>query len=74
MRPSYLSESAIEQFIQSALMEDIGPGDYSSLAAISKEAMGTARLWIKDRGVLAGMELAELIFKAVDPRLELVFF
>ena len=74
MRPSYLSESAIEQFIQSALMEDIGPGDYSSLEAISKEAVGTARLWIKDRGVLAGMELAELIFKAVDPRLELVFF
>lgn len=74
MRPSYLSASAIEQFIQHALMEDIGPGDYSSLAAISKEAMGTARLWIKDRGILAGMELAELIFKAVDPRLELVFF
>lgn len=74
MRPSYLSASAIEQFIQHALMEDIGPGDYSSLAAISKEAVGTARLWIKDRGILAGMELAELIFKAVDPRLELVFF
>jgi nicotinate-nucleotide pyrophosphorylase (carboxylating) len=74
MKPSYLSQQALQQFIQSALAEDIGPGDYSSLAAIPPGALGSARLHIKDFGILAGMELAEQIFKAVDKNLEVTFF
>lgn len=74
MKPPYLSQAAIQQFIHNALAEDIGPGDYSSLAAIPHEAVGAARLLIKDQGILAGMELAELIFKSVDPNLEVQFF
>lgn len=70
MKPTYLSDSAIEAFIQSAFAEDIGPGDYSSLASIPKNKIGQARLLIKDDGIIAGVELAERIFKTLDTSLE----
>jgi nicotinate-nucleotide pyrophosphorylase (carboxylating) len=73
MKPSYLSSDALQNFIQSALSEDIGPGDYSALASIPADKTGKAQLLIKDDGILAGMELAGEIFKAVDPRLEVEF-
>jgi nicotinate-nucleotide pyrophosphorylase (carboxylating) len=74
MKPAYLTPESIQKFIQSALLEDIGPGDYSSLASIPPGKTGKAKLLIKDEGILAGVELAEEIFKAVDPRLEVEFF
>lgn len=70
MKPSYLTPAAIQHFIQSALAEDIGPGDYSSLASIPAEKTGKAQLLIKDDGILAGIELAVEIFHAVDSRLQ----
>lgn len=70
MRPAYLTEEALKNFIAAAFTEDIGPGDYSSLASIPAEKTGTARLLIKGDGILAGVELAERIFKTFDPRLE----
>lgn len=74
MKPAYLTPESLQKFIQSALLEDIGPGDYSSLASIPAEKTGKAKLLIKDDGILAGVELAGLIFKAVDARLEVEFF
>jgi nicotinate-nucleotide pyrophosphorylase (carboxylating) len=74
MKPAYLTSESLQRFIQSALNEDIGPGDYSSLASIPAGKTGKAKLLIKDDGILAGVELAGEIFKAVDPRLEVEFF
>lgn len=73
MKPAYLTPESLQNFIQSALLEDIGPGDYSSLASIPEGKTGKAKLLIKDDGILAGVELAGEIFKAVDPRLEVQF-
>ncbi len=67
---SYLSPEAIDQFIRSALREDVGDGDHSSLAAVPATARKRARLLIKDEGVLAGAALAPIIFRAVDPDLQ----
>lgn len=69
MRPEYLTEEALQLFIKSAFAEDIGPGDFSSLAAIPSDKTGQARLLIKGDGIIAGLEMAELIFKAFDPEL-----
>lgn len=55
------------QFIEAALQEDVGPGDYSTLAAIPPQETGKAVLLIKESGVLAGMSLAEAIFKYLEP-------
>ncbi|SEF83246.1 carboxylating nicotinate-nucleotide diphosphorylase [Algoriphagus boritolerans] len=74
MKPAYLTPESLQKFIQSALLEDIGPGDYSSLASIPEGKTGRAQLLIKDEGILAGVELAGEIFKSVDPRLEVQFF
>jgi nicotinate-nucleotide pyrophosphorylase (carboxylating) len=56
--------------IENAIREDIGPGDYSSLACIPAEAKGKAKLLVKDNGIIAGVEFAKMIFKHVDPSLE----
>lgn len=70
----YLSEENINQFISSALHEDIGSGDHSSLGSIPDHQVSKANLLIKDHGMLAGIELAEKIFKAVDPNIEIELF
>jgi nicotinate-nucleotide pyrophosphorylase (carboxylating) len=48
--------------IKSALAEDIGDGDHSTLASIAPDARGKAVLRIKEAGILAGMEVAEKVF------------
>lgn len=73
MKPAYLSPEALQNFIQSALLEDIGPGDFSSLASIPEGKTGRAQLLIKDEGILAGVEMAGEIFSAVDPKLNVEF-
>lgn len=57
-------------FIHRALEEDVRDGDHTSLSTVPEGAIGKARLLVKDTGILAGVALAELIFKTVDPRLK----
>lgn len=71
---NYLTEEAISKFIEMALLEDIGPGDYTSLASIPNEATSKARLLIKDEGILAGIELGVKIFRKVNPHLSIRTF
>ncbi|MGB3590108.1 MAG: carboxylating nicotinate-nucleotide diphosphorylase [Nonlabens sp.] len=68
---SPLAKQEIDRIINNALREDVGDGDHSSLACIPSTAQGKARLLVKDDGVLAGVEFARAVFKAVDPHLEL---
>lgn len=65
----YLSDGDIQKFIESALAEDIGPGDYSTLGAFPHDKLASAQLYIKDNGILAGVELAQRIFYHYDPGL-----
>jgi len=60
----------LDKIIKKALQEDIGSGDHTSLACIPHEKRGKARLIIKDKGILAGIAIAEKIFKEVDPDLK----
>ncbi|MCZ2471504.1 carboxylating nicotinate-nucleotide diphosphorylase [Aquirufa ecclesiirivi] len=64
----------IHSFIQAALKEDVGPGDYTSLATVNQDAQGKAQLLVKDEGILAGVEMALHIFKEVDPALQVQTF
>lgn len=59
--------SYVEKFIQLALDEDIGDGDHTSLATIPQNKKGTAQLLAKDNGIIAGIELAEIVFNKLDP-------
>ena len=64
----------INEIIDKAFREDIGEGDHSTLACVPEDAMGQAQLIVKEDGILAGVELAELIFHRFDPTLELKVF
>ena len=52
--------------IANSLREDIGDGDHSSLACIPFDAQGKAKLLVKEAGIIAGIDFAKQIFKAVD--------
>lgn len=69
MRPVYITDSFLHQFISAAFAEDVGDGDHSTLASIPASAKSRARLLVKQEGILAGVELAELIFKYFDSTL-----
>jgi nicotinate-nucleotide pyrophosphorylase (carboxylating) len=55
-----------KEFIQQALIEDVGNGDHSTLAAIEPHAQGHASLLVKEPGVLAGVDIAQQIFNYFD--------
>jgi nicotinate-nucleotide pyrophosphorylase (carboxylating) len=59
----------VDEIIESALLEDIGDGDHSSLACVPENANGKATLYVKDDGILAGVDLAVRIFRKYDPSL-----
>jgi len=65
-----LDKELLHRFISNALAEDVGDGDHTSLATIPTRTQGKARLLVKDEGVIAGVELALLIFSEVDPALK----
>lgn len=60
-------EQQLEQLIVNALAEDIGDGDHSTLASIAADANGKAVLKIKEDGILAGMDVARIIFTHMQP-------
>ena len=66
MEIKYLTRQAILKFIDSALREDIGDGDHSTLSSIPEDAEREAKLLIKGDGVIAGLDLASWIFQRFD--------
>ena len=60
----------LKKFITNALKEDVGDGDHSSLSCISAQAKNRAELLVKQEGVIAGIELAKMIFHQVDSSLK----
>lgn len=64
----------LDEIIKNALLEDIGEGDHSTLACVPKDAKGTAKLLVKEDGILAGVEVAKRIYELYDPTLVIQFF
>jgi len=67
-------QKELQIIIQNGIREDIGPGDYTSLACIPADAKGNAKLLVKDTGIIAGVEFAKMVFQNVDPTLEFEMF
>jgi nicotinate-nucleotide pyrophosphorylase (carboxylating) len=61
-----ISEKELRDFIKNALHEDVRDGDHTSASTIPANATGKAKLLVKDDGIIAGVELAKLIFDEVD--------
>lgn len=59
-----------EILIDLSFAEDIGDGDHTTLCCIPDDAMGKSRLLIKEDGILAGVEVAKMVFNRFDPTME----
>jgi nicotinate-nucleotide pyrophosphorylase (carboxylating) len=58
-----------DDVIRTALAEDLGDGDHTTLATIPAEATGKARLLVKQAGIIAGIDVARRVFEQVDAQL-----
>lgn len=70
-KPPYITKEALKIFIKNALEEDIQDGDHSTLSTIPKDLEQKAKLLVKENCILAGVELAEIIFKQFDKNLKI---
>lgn len=67
-------ENELQILIKNAIREDVGPGDYSSLACIPETATGKAKLLVKEDGIIAGVAFAKMVFNYVDVNLKVETF
>jgi nicotinate-nucleotide pyrophosphorylase (carboxylating) len=67
-------QNELKVLIANAIREDVGSGDYSSLACIPENAMGKAKLLVKEDGIIAGVAFAKMIFEYVDPNMQVETF
>jgi len=64
-------EHAIKPLINMALLEDIGPGDITTDYLIDEFAKGDAFIVAKQDFILAGSDVAEQVFKTLDPAMDI---
>tara|TARA_Y100000589_G_scaffold110243_1_gene104761 strand:+ start:15438 stop:16274 length:837 start_codon:yes stop_codon:yes gene_type:complete len=60
---------SLNEMIQCAIKEDIGNGDYTSMACVPETAEGKAKLLVKEKGIIAGVDVAKEIFNTIDASL-----
>ncbi|GAA4818773.1 carboxylating nicotinate-nucleotide diphosphorylase [Litoribaculum gwangyangense] len=64
-------DTEVKMIIANAIREDVGDGDHSSLACIPENARGRAKLLVKDKGIIGGVNFAKKVFAYVDKNLKL---
>ena len=67
-------EELIDELLDLSFAEDIGDGDHTTLCCIPADEMGKSRLIIKEEGILAGVDIALMVFKKFDPTLKTTLF
>lgn len=58
---------ALPILVDAAIKEDVGEGDHSTLSCVPVNQQGKAILKIKEEGIIAGIEVAGMIFSQLDP-------
>jgi nicotinate-nucleotide pyrophosphorylase (carboxylating) len=61
---------ALDRVVRASLAEDLGGGDVTTDATVDESATGTAVLVTRAPGVVAGLDAAEAVFRALDPDVE----
>ena len=64
-------EELIDDLLNLAFAEDIGDGDHTTLSTIPEDAVGRSKLLIKEKGIVAGIKIAEKVLKKLDPKINL---
>ncbi len=68
------TDELIDDLLTLAFAEDVGDGDHTTLSTIPADAMGKQHLLVKQPGILAGVEIARMVFKKFDPSLKMTVF
>jgi nicotinate-nucleotide pyrophosphorylase (carboxylating) len=71
MKASQLPVEVMDTIIDKALSEDTGRGDITSEALIPPGLQGEAYILIKEKGILAGIEVAQRTLQKVDSTLNI---
>jgi nicotinate-nucleotide pyrophosphorylase (carboxylating) len=66
-----VTQDEISEIVARALAEDIGSGDVTTAATVSPDARARALITQKAPGVVFGLDVAEQVFRALDPRVQL---
>ena len=69
-----MTEKLIDELIDLAIKEDIGDGDHSSQSCIPENAQGKVQLIVKETGIIAGIDIANTVFKKIDPEIKMDIF
>jgi nicotinate-nucleotide pyrophosphorylase (carboxylating) len=72
--PPYIEIDHLERLLKEAIAEDIGDGDHSTNAIFPPGKRGKARLIVKEEGIIAGLYVAEMVFRIFDEHSHLWFF
>ena len=67
-------EELIDDLLTLAFAEDVGDGDATTLSTIPADEMGRQRLIVKEEGILAGVEVARMVFDKFDPSLKMTVY
>ena len=61
----------VDALIELAISEDLGDGDHTSLCCIPADERGRMKLLCKQEGIIAGIEIAQMILYRLDPEMKM---
>lgn len=67
-------DELIDDLLTLAFAEDVGDGDHTTLSTIPADERGVQRLIVKEKGILAGVEIARKVFEKFDPELKMTVY
>lgn len=67
-------DQLIDDLLTLAFAEDVGDGDHTTLSTIPADAMGKQQLIVKEEGILAGVDVARMVFEKFDPSLKMTIY
>ena len=67
-------DQLIDDLLTLAFAEDVGDGDHTTLSTIPADAIGKQQLIVKEEGILAGVDVARMVFEKFDPSLKMTIY
>jgi len=64
-----INDSRLSHIIEEAILEDVGMGDVTTDSIVTADLLGRGEIRLKESGVIAGLEVAEMVFHFIDPHL-----
>ena len=69
-----INDSRLSHIIEEAILEDVGMGDVTTDSIVTADLLGRGEIRLKESGVIAGLEVAEMVFHFIDPHLIFIRF